>query len=365
MVFSKKKKKTDEPDIAELSRRIEQHTEEKEFYHRTIHSLLVFLKTFPLDLKEVDTAGFSRHIDELTKRILEVTPPVKSRSFVEKSKKIISNFINRHKQVLGERESEFKEIIELLTRAMAELGNENRDYHDEIYKQTETIEKLTLLDDIKVIKKAIKEQVEHIREKVIEKQEKENRRIESLSEKVSSLETELKRAETKSLIDGLTGIYNRMAFDQKIKEMVEKNSMGRNPFSLLLIDIDDFKRINDTYGHPVGDRVILAVVQKTQRFIRTGDFAARYGGEEFVVILPGASLRSGIKKAKQIGKSIASAKYVVSNEKDEKPLGVTVSIGVAFIGKADTVESIIKRADKALYQAKQTGKNKVVSEKEI
>ena len=301
MVFSKKKKTENVPDAPELARQLQESNEAREFHHNAIKALLILLKNFPLDLKEIDTPGFLRHLDEVSEKILEEKNLSKTRAFFEKSKKNISAFITRHKTVLGERESEFKEIIELLTKAMAEMGAENRDYNDEIYKQTEKFEKLTLLDDIKSIKNAIKVQVEHIRSKVIEKQEKESIRISKLSEKVSALEVELKKAETQSLKDGLTGIYNRLAFDQKIQSLVEKNTIGHFPFSLLLIDIDNFKAINDTYGHQVGDRVILAVVKKAIGFIRTGDFPARYGGEEFVIILPGASLRSGLKKA---GKSV-------------------------------------------------------------
>ena len=116
MVFSKKKKTGDSLNIAELNKKLRQCDTEKEFYNNTIRSLLILLKNFPLDLKEIDTPGFARHIEELSNKIIEDNSLSKTRSFVEKSKKIISSFINRHKAVLGERESEFKEIIELLTR---------------------------------------------------------------------------------------------------------------------------------------------------------------------------------------------------------------------------------------------------------
>ena len=171
MVFSKKKKNDNTTDVVALSQKLQQYEQETAFYHHMIHSLLILLKNFPLDLKEIDTPGFARHVDELTKKIIEVRNLSKTRSFFEKSKNIITSFISRHKAVLGERERDYKEIIELLTKAMAELGSENREYNDEIYKRTENIEKLTLLDDIKTIKNAIKEQVAQIRSRVVSEKE--------------------------------------------------------------------------------------------------------------------------------------------------------------------------------------------------
>ena len=143
-----------------------------------------------------------------------------------------------------------------------------------------------------------------IKTAVSEKQKKDNHQIAILSERVNALEEELKKAESKSLRDGLTGIYNRLAFDRQMKHLIDSQAMGNGYFSLLMIDIDDFKPINDKYGHQVGDRVILAVVKKVVSFIRADDFCARYGGEEFAVILSGTNLRSAMKKAKQVCKSL-------------------------------------------------------------
>jgi diguanylate cyclase len=363
MVFSLKKKKNGETDEAALLEQLREKEEAVSFYISAARSLLVMLKQFPLDLKEINTRDFIRLVDDITGKISESRKAVQSKSFFEKSKKNMVSFIEEHKRHLGEREKELKEIIDLLAKSMADLGAENKNYNAKIYENAENLERLTLLDDIKAIKSTLQQEVDQLRESVIEKQRMDDQRISKLSEKVTVLETQLEEAKSESLKDGLTGIYNRMAFDNFMKKLVEKYIVDRTSFSLLMIDIDDFKKINDTYGHQVGDRVILAVVNKCLSTIRADDIPARYGGEEFAVILPGATLRNANKKGKKICKALASTRYAVSGTNGETFLNVTVSIGVSSVKKADTVETIVKRADSALYEAKKQGKNRVICEK--
>ena len=132
--------------------------------------------------------------------------------------------------------------------------------------------------------------------------------------------------------------------------------------SLLMLDLDDFKKINDTYGHPIGDQVLVAFCQKCRNSIRGDDILARYGGEEFAIILPGANLKNALKKGRQICDTISSVRYTTSNRQNADCLSITVSIGVAVLKKKDTAETIIGRADKALYKAKKSGKNCVVAQ---
>jgi diguanylate cyclase len=129
-----------------------------------------------------------------------------------------------------------------------------------------------------------------------------------------------------------------------------------------MMDIDDFKKLNDTYGHTVGDRMLMAFANKCKSTVRSGDFLARYGGEEFSLILPGASLRNAAKKAKQLCKKVASARYASDNSPKPDVLKITVSIGVSAYRKGDTVKGLVDRADQCLYKAKRKGKNQAVSE---
>jgi diguanylate cyclase (GGDEF)-like protein len=154
--------------------------------------------------------------------------------------------------------------------------------------------------------------------------------------------------------DSLTGVYNRRRFDEKLTEYTLLFRRTGRPFSLLLIDADHFKRINDTHGHAVGDEVLQQLAQLIQNSLRTTDFVARYGGEEFAVLLPEiAKPDTPEVVAEKIRAAVAEAEFpVVGN--------VTVSIGVGLADPADNNHSaLIKRADQQLYQAKAAGRNQV------
>jgi diguanylate cyclase (GGDEF)-like protein len=173
------------------------------------------------------------------------------------------------------------------------------------------------------------------------------------------------KARVDSVTDGLTGVYNRKALDSHIDALVERNTWTPKDFAILMVDIDDFKSINDAHGHPTGDRVLLALAQKCQDLIRNEDLIARYGGEEFIIVLTKASLANAIKKAKRICRAVANTHYAINDTKAAHLLSITVSIGVSAFRKGDTTESVIGRADQALYFAKGAGKNRVASENEL
>ncbi len=154
--------------------------------------------------------------------------------------------------------------------------------------------------------------------------------------------------------DGLTGVYNRRRFDEKLTEYTLLFRRTGRPFALLLIDADHFKRINDTHGHAVGDEVLQQLAQLIQSSLRTTDFVARYGGEEFAVLLPEiAKPDTPEVVAEKIRAAVAEADFSVAGD-------VTVSIGVGLADPADNNHSaLIKRADQQLYQAKAAGRNQV------
>ncbi len=197
------------------------------------------------------------------------------------------------------------------------------------------------------------------------KQDRDSRQLKSLSKQVSTLNVELRKARVDSVTDGLTGVFNRKALDHHLNSLVEQNTRTPAAFAVMMVDIDDFKAINDAYGHPTGDRVLLALAQRCQGLIRNDDFIARYGGEEFVIVLSNASLTNATKKAQRICESVGDTRYALNDNKDVHILNITVSIGISVYQTGDTAESVIARADRALYLAKKTGKNRVVSEKEL
>ena len=336
-----------------------------EFFLVSIITLLQFIKDFSLDIKELKSETFLKDIDKLAAQFNQEEKLKKTESSFLKHKKRIGRFIDRQKRYLAEREKELKDIIDLLARAMVTLDTDNQQYNQKIYEQSEKIEQITRLDDIKKVKQALINEIENIQKTVREKQDRDSKQLKILSKQVSTLNLELKKAKADSVTDGLTGIYNRKAFDRFINDRVRQNTAAGNASAILMVDIDNFKEVNDAYGHPIGDRVLLAVAQKCQSLIRYEDFIARYGGEEFVIVLPYASLRNAIKKAKLICKAISDTRYSLEDVKAGQILSITVSIGVSIFQTGDTDKTLIGRADQALYIAKRTGKNRVVSENEL
>ena len=169
--------------------------------------------------------------------------------------------------------------------------------------------------------------------------------------------------EMESITDPLTGIYNRRYLERRLADEIARASRYGMPFSVLLIDIDHFKRVNDIYGHQVGDLVLEGMAQLIVATLRTTDIVARYGGEEIMVILPGTPVKTAADLAERLRKIVEDASFEVPAELDREisALGVTVSVGVGcFRPHPKAMQDLIQGADKALYRAKHEGRNRVV-----
>ena len=158
-------------------------------------------------------------------------------------------------------------------------------------------------------------------------------------------------------MDSLTGINNRSAMDRSLQREVELSHRHDTSLSLLIIDIDHFKRVNDSYGHTAGDTVLKSMANCIKDTMRTSDMLFRYGGEEFALLLSGTD----IDGARQVGERIRNAVQNYPFVFDGKELDMSVSIGVASLGRRDSASRLFDRADAALYQAKKAGRNQVHS----
>jgi len=349
-------------NLEELSATLSDCSERLNYYRQSLLTLLEYLRQFSLDIKEIECDAFKKDIDDLT-AVFETDEKLrKIKSVFGKHQKRIQRYIDRQHAYIRDCEKELKDIIDLLAKALATLDSENQVYNQNIYAQSEKIEQITRLDDIKRIKQELMDQIEQMRETVRKKQSNDIGELEMLSKKVSVLDTELKKARAESMLDGLTGIGNRRSFDIKIRELIGEMAKSGSQLSVLMLDIDNFKKINDGFGHQIGDRVLVALARKCYGFIRNDDIMARYGGEEFVILLPNASLDNAVKKADKICKTIAQTRYALDDIEPGNTLSITISIGVSTFINGDSSLSVVERADKALYLAKRQGKNRVASE---
>lgn len=154
--------------------------------------------------------------------------------------------------------------------------------------------------------------------------------------------------------DSLTGIYNRSKYNEEFYKWLNMNKRYGIPVSIILFDMDDFKNVNDSYGHVVGDEVLLKVIKVTKSIIRETDIFVRWGGEEFVLLLPETNIEQATELSERIRKVICNCKFKINEN-------FTCSFGVTEIKNDDEPESLISRADKLMYMAKRDGKNKVMS----
>lgn len=184
--------------------------------------------------------------------------------------------------------------------------------------------------------------------------------LERSSSAMKALQKDLEMVRKQALLDGLTNLANRRAFEDKILQIIEDSESSGQAFSLLIIDIDHFKSFNDTYGHQVGDQVLRLVSRTLIEGVKGRDFPARYGGEEFAVILPETNIDAAVRVGESLRKVIAGKELI--NRNSGEVLGrVTISGGVAQYVSGEAIENLIERADTALYTAKHNGRNQVTA----
>jgi two-component system cell cycle response regulator len=163
-----------------------------------------------------------------------------------------------------------------------------------------------------------------------------------------------------AVTDPLTGLHNRRYMFGQLDALAQRSAKGGAPVAALLLDIDHFKKINDNFGHDVGDEVLREFAVRLASNVRAVDLPCRYGGEEFVTIMPGATVEAAERIAERIRRYISGSPFRVAQ--GSELLTVTISIGVAgILGPEDTSEALLKRADEALYEAKAAGRNRVIS----
>jgi diguanylate cyclase (GGDEF)-like protein len=170
---------------------------------------------------------------------------------------------------------------------------------------------------------------------------------------VEQLQAELRE---QAIRDPLTGLYNRRYLNETLSREIKQTTRNKKPLSIIAMDIDHFKKINDRYGHPVGDLFLIEIARLIEKHARGSDFICRSGGEEFLMVLPGVTTTIAKKRAEMIRKKCAA----ITVMHEGKQLQITLSLGVAtHPDHGQEAEEVIIKADKALYKSKRSGRNKV------
>ncbi len=227
--------------------------------------------------------------------------------------------------------------------------------------------------DLEQLKHVVNDQLDDIRQALLEYHQQRDqitkdgplletikqllKRIDELESQSLAVQAELEEQRRKATHDLLTGLPNRAAYLERSDQEFQRWQRYGNPLSIAIADIDSFKRINDTYGHSAGDKVLQVIAKVLNKRIRKTDFIARFGGEEFVMLMPETDVQAGVKMLEKVRETIAGCPFHFKGE----DVQITSSFGVAEFSEGDTVDAVLERADKALYKAKEQGRNKVVS----
>lgn len=255
---------------------------------------------------------------------------------------------------------DLRQILITILSQVADLTGQTRRYEKFIAKSIDVLTEDATVEDVKKVIGDLITETKTIGKfgKTMQHQLKET------NQALEVLKQELEAVRMEALVDFLTGVPNRKAFTETLQKNIAEAGSGGKALSLLLIDIDLFKKFNDKFGHLIGDEILRFVARKIKEMVRGNDYLARFGGEEFVVILPQTPLSGAKIVAETIQKFFAHTKLKTVSTAGN--LGtVTLSIGVACYRSDEPAELFIGRADQALYVAKNTGRNRVATETDL
>jgi len=301
--------------------------------------------------------GFNKELQDAIDAVIDA----KDHFSEETNRKLYNDFINQNNfEALEEIQKEGYKIFQNILRASLSTNDAASTYSGKMegyYKQLNDTHEFTQIE--KLLEEIIKDTHD-----MAASSYQLNQKLDEATAQIQSLSEQLEETKREVLLDGLTGLNNRKAFDKKVKELCEQFDRNVAFFSVIMLDIDYFKKFNDQHGHQTGDAVLSIVGSLLKQSVKGKDFPSRYGGEEFIILLPKTKLNGALVVAEQIREIISSKKF--KNTQTGQKLGnITVSIGVAEIRQGDTAITVVERADASLYLAKENGRNNVKSETEL
>jgi diguanylate cyclase len=232
---------------------------------------------------------------------------------------------------------------------------DSEDYYKQVERYAEQIRNTRNADEIISILDIVLSETRGLRfsDEVFTAQEQ----VKRAEQKIESLKSELEQLRGLVQTDQMTGAFNRRGLDDIFKREAARADRNAQSLGVVLIDLDNFKQINDNLGHQYGDSVLINFVNVAKETLRPSDIVARFGGEEFVILLPDVEMEDALTIIQRVQKNLAK---IFSVPLDKQSIPITFSAGVALRSFGEHQNSVISRADKALYQAKRTGKNRVI-----
>ena len=266
------------------------------------------------------------------------------------------------KQSLTDAKATLKSLMTTFIDRLGELTESTGEYHNKIEGYSQKIGKADNLTELSHILKDVMYDTRIIQASALRSHEElliHKKQADEAETRIQELEQELEQVSELVREDQLTGALNRRGLDETIDRELNRADRSKTAVSVALLDIDNFKQLNDSLGHQVGDRALKHLIKVIKETLRPADTVGRYGGEEFLIVLPDTDLKAGIEAIQRLQRDLTKKFFLHNNER----VLVTFSAGVALRSPDEDADDLVGRADKAMYQAKQAGKNRVEAAK--
>jgi diguanylate cyclase len=330
----------------------------------TLGALLRTMGEFALDQESTDAATSSSLAERWAQHVLVAAPPPTggeasgARRDWSGVRAFVSDYCRGASTHARTVTGDLRQVVWVFIQNLNHAFAEDRDSDTRIREQLNRLEQIAESATASDLKREVMATVGTLTQTVDERRRRHKEHVEVLGAQVRALGTELETARRDGETDPLTKLYNRKALDQYLARSVELHSAFGSSTCLLLVDIDRFKGINDGYGHQTGDEALRKVSDAVSRvFLRKNDFVARYGGDELAVVLRETAIEATMSLADRLVRLVRT----VELERDGVRIPVTTSIGVAALGVGQDVAGWLDAADKALYRAKQRGRDQAVT----
>ena len=317
--------------------------------HRALYELLLCFARYAFETSE-HTADTNR---QRWQALAEAVPPNRIQEIPRKA----CEYRRAEQSFVINQMNDLRDLAWTLIGGMSQLIQQESEDNNALSSHIQHLNQQLRSGEPHIPVEALKSTLLSLTEVVQERERRHQQVRNQLQTQVHHLMQELEQARRESALDPLTQLFNRRALDAQLQHMIQLHQLFGYPMTLILLDIDHFKQVNDQYGHLAGDEVLKEIARRLVSVCkRKGDFVARYGGEEFAVMLRETTLREGKAVAQRIADAIRSETVRVSEELE---LAITVSLGVSQLQAGESAEEWLQRTDQRLYQAKHEGRNRM------
>ena len=318
--------------------------------------LINLLLEFATEIDPIDTGKLVERLDLYRLLAESRVDPQHLPAMTEACAEVCRQVRQRLRAQQQDQKSEIAALVALVHETLTTLSGSERGFEASFGDSLSRLSDLSGIDDVRQLKMQLAREVALVRQLATTRQKNWEETCATLTDRVRTLEQRLNETTIAATVDMLTKLTSRGAFEATVREWL---SSPRRQFVLALVDLDELKTINDTYGHPAGDRAIVNVAAALKDSFRaSADVVARYGGDEFALLAGGVGFREVERRLRMTVTSLQSTPIEIA---DGESVRLTVSCGMAEYTAGDTLDSLVERADKALYDAKRSGRDRIVS----